>query len=135
MTTLADICQEVGVEIIDTRQQRQRRPGQTCAYGTLMEILRDEGSAHLRSVLITIMESDNNKMALVRPILLAVSDVLRAHPTWFGSDWLGHFDNLDLTVCYQVAKQDREAIAPRHRIVGMILEKLRPHFAEEPKLI
>lgn len=132
MTALLDtICQELGVTIMAPRQQRQRGPGDTCAQGTLEEILRDEGSAHLRSVLITIMESENNRMALVRPILLAISDVLRAHPTWFGGEWLEQFDKMDLAGFYATAKADRDAVRPRYLIGGMILERLRPHFKEE----
>ncbi|WP_024516816.1 hypothetical protein [Bradyrhizobium sp. Tv2a-2] len=129
--TLNTICAELGVGILEPRQQRQRGPNQTCAVGTLEELLRDEGSAHLRSVLMTIVESKNNRMALVRPILMAVSDVLRAHPTWLGSKWFDLFDEIDLVSLYEKAKADREAVAPRWLIGGMILERLRPHFHEE----
>lgn len=128
---LASICQELGITIMPPRQQRQRGPGDTCAQGTLEEILRDEGSAHLRNVLQTIMESENNKMALVRPVLLAVSDVLRAHPTWPGEKWFKLFDQMNLLEFYATAKADRDAVRPRYLIGAMILERLRPHFKEE----
>lgn len=133
MTTLTDICSELEIEIVDNRQSRSRRPGQTCAQGTMAQILEDEGSAHLRSVLMTVMESENNRMALVRPVLLAISDVLRAHPTWFGEKWFRVFDEINLAALYSLAKRDREAMAPRWRVGGMILERLRPHFDEEPQ--
>jgi hypothetical protein len=133
MTALADICEEFGIEIVPPRQQRQRGPGQTCAEGTLHEILRDEGSAHLRSVLMTIMESVNNRMALVRPVLLAISDILRAHPDWFGATWLEAFDTIDLSGLYEEAKRHREMMATRYVLGGMLLERLRPHFDDKPQ--
>jgi hypothetical protein len=137
MSDLAAICEEFGIEIVPPRQQRQRGPGQTCAEGTLAEILRDEGSAHLRSVLMTIMESENNRMALVRPVLLAVSDILRAHPTWIGEKWFAQFDQMKLSELYVEAKKHREAMATRYVVAGMILERLRPHFdqPEQQRLI
>ena len=82
--TLADICAELEVDIIDASESA-RRPGQTCAGKILQKVLTDEGEAHLRSVLITIMESENNKRMLVRAVILAISDVLRTYPSWFGS--------------------------------------------------
>lgn len=126
--TLADICKEMGVEILDTRLQHKRRPGQTCAVGTLEEILREEGSEHLRSVLMTIMQSENNKMALVRPVLLAVSDLLSLHPTWFGGEWLDAFDKIDLCDVYAAAKSRRDLSATKQLVAGMLLEKLRGKF-------
>lgn len=134
MTTLADICFETEVEIIDTRLQHKRGPGQTCAHGTLIEILRAGGPEHLRSVLITIMQSDNNKMALVRPVILAVSDLLRAHPKWFGSEWLATFDSINLADLYRGAKAHREVAATRHVLIGMLLERLLPKFRDQPEL-
>jgi hypothetical protein len=135
VTALLDtICAELGVTVVDTRLQHKRGPGETCAVGTLEEILRGCGSAHLRSVLITIMESENNRMALVRPVLLAVSDLLRANPPWFGERWLQVFDKIDLSGLYDEARKHRQTASTRHVLFGMILERLRPHFTEEAGL-
>lgn len=130
-SSLSEICNEIGVTIIQPRQQRQRGPGQTCAEGTLEGILRDEGAAHLRSILLTVMESENNRMALVRPVLLAISDILRAHPTWFGEKWLQVFDGIDLAAVHTEAKKHREIMGVHQIVAGMLLERLRPHFDEE----
>lgn len=132
--TLADICAELEVEVVDNRQSRSRKPGQTCAQGTLLKILQDEGSAHLRCVLMSIMETTNNKMMLVAPVIWAVSDVLRGHPGWVGDEWFKVFDETDLAELHAHAKQSREAVPPRQAIATMLIERLRPHFNEEPQV-
>lgn len=131
MTTLAAICQELDIEIIDTTAKRG--PGQTCAHNILQRVLIDEGEAHLRSVLLTIMETENNKRMLVRQVILAVSDVLRAYPTWFGDEWLKAFDKIELAELYEQAKADREGVSMRYSIATRIIDRLRPHFTIEPQ--
>lgn len=128
--TLADICSELEIEIVETSESA-RKPGQTCAGKILQKVLTDEGEAHLRSVLITIMQTDNNKRMLVRPVILAVSDVLRTYPSWYGSKWLDAFDKIELSELYQDAKRDREGVAPRAAIAARLIDHLRPDFNEE----
>ena len=130
--TLAEICSEYGVEIVDTSESA-RKPGQTCARKILQKVLADEGEAHLRYVLITIMETENNKRMLVRAVILAVSDVLRTYPNWFGDTWLKVFDKIELSELYEDAKRDREGVAPRYSIAARLIDRLRPHFHEEPQ--
>src|ERR1035437_5657774 len=130
--TLADICAELEIDVVDTSESA-RKPGQTCARKILQKVLTDEGEAHLRSVLITIMETENNKRMLVRPVILAVSDVLRTYPKWFGAVWLTVFDGIELAELYEDAKLDREGVAPRYSIAARIIDRLRPHFNEEPQ--
>jgi hypothetical protein len=132
-TALADICHELEIEIVDIRQSRSRRPGQTCAERTLLKILGDEGSAHLRSVLMSIMETENNKLMLVAPVIWAISDVLRGHPDWLGDTWFKALDKIDLAELYINAKKSREAVAPRQAIATMIIERLRPLFVDQPQ--
>lgn len=132
-STLADICAELEIVIVDNRQSRSRKPGQTCAAQTLLKILYDEGAAHLRCVLISIMETTNNKMMLVAPVIWAVSDVLRGHPDWFGDKWLKEFDKIELIELHTHAKQSREAVAPRQAIATMLIERLRPLFIDQPQ--
>ena len=131
--TLADICAELEVTVVDNRQSRSRRPGQTCADSTLKKILCDEGEAHLRSVLVTIMQTNNNALMLIAPVIWAISDVLRGHPTWFGGTWLDEFDKIELSELHANAKQSREAVAPRQAIATMLIERLRPLFTDQPQ--
>jgi hypothetical protein len=133
VTTLADICSELEIEVVDNRQSRSRRPGQTCADRTMLKILDDEGAAHLRCVLISIMETENNKLMLIAPVIWAISDVLRGHPNWFGDKWLQAFDKIALAELHANAKQSREAVAPRQAIATMLIERLRPLFVDQPQ--
>jgi hypothetical protein len=132
MTTLADICDELGIKIV-TVSESARKPGQTCAGKIMQKVLHDEGEAHLRSVLITITETENNKRMLVRPVILAVTDVLRTYPSWFGDQWLNLFDKIELSDLYEEAKRDREGIAPRNSIAARLIDRLRPHFDVPPQ--
>lgn len=130
---LADICDEFGVEIVAANESA-RKPGQTCAGKILLKVLLDEGEAHLRDVLTTIIETQNNKKMLVRPVILAVSDVLRTYPSWYGGKWLDAFDKIELVEFYETAKRDREGVAIRAAITARLIDRLRPHFNEEPQV-
>lgn len=133
---LADLCAEFGVEIVAANESA-RRPGQTCAGRILQKVLLDEGEGHLRDVLTTIIETQNNKTMLVRPVILAVSDVLRTYPSWYGGKWLEVFDDIELAEFYETAKRDREGVAVRAAITSRLIDRLRPHFeaVPQPRLI
>jgi hypothetical protein len=53
-----------------------------------------------------------------------------ANPTWFGGKWLEVFDEIDLCALYEETRAHRPRVPSRHVLFGMILERLRPHFAE-----
>ena len=129
--SLADICAEFNIDLVDNASSEGRKPGQTCARKILQKVLVDEGEAHLRSVLMTIMQTQNNSRMLIRPVILAVSDVLRTYPIWFGGDWLDAFDKIELAELHELAKADREGVAPRYSIAARLIDRLRPQFHEE----
>jgi hypothetical protein len=128
---LASICEELGVVVIPVTKQRDVM--ETCAVNTLARILNDYGAEHLRSVLISIVETTNNKRQLVAPVIWAVSDLLLAHPTWFSGGWLDAMDKIDLAEMHEKAKANRKAAQPRQAIATMLYEHLRGMFAEEPQ--
>jgi hypothetical protein len=81
-------------------------------------LIKDYGDAHARSVLIAIAETGNNSTQLVRPVILAASDVLRTHARWAdsGSALLAALDRIDLGKLRAIVKASkvlhtREAIA------------------------
>lgn len=68
--TVTKICVDLGVEFI--RSNEAYRPMGTKCEAILNRIARNFGNDHLTLLLRTIVESDNNQMALVTPILWAV---------------------------------------------------------------
>lgn len=126
---LASICSELGITVIPVT--KQRGPMETCAINTLEHVLRNHGSEHLRSVLMSIVETENNKRMLVAPVIWAVSDILLAHPSWFGGDFLEAMDRIDLADLHERAKANREAAQPRQAIATMLFEELRKEFQPE----
>jgi hypothetical protein len=42
-------------------------------------------------------------------LIWAVSDLLLAHPNWFGGDWLDALDKIDLSALYENVKANRKA--------------------------
>lgn len=126
---LAAICQELGITVVPVT--KQRAPMETCAINTLARILNDHGPEHLRSVLMSIVETENNKRMLVAPVIWAVSDILLAHPSWFGGDFLEAMDQIDLSELYERAKANRRAAQPRQALATMLFEILRQQFQPE----
>jgi hypothetical protein len=116
MSDVASICSEFGIAVVPPCR---RRPGgtalETGAASTLQRLLSDWGESHLREVLLSIVESAGNERALTAPVIWAVSDLLLAHPNWFGNDWLDALDKIDLSALHESVKA-KGCRAPRsHR--------------------
>lgn len=126
---LQSICDELGIAIIPVTKQRGLM--ETCAVNTLERILKEHGEEHLRSVLISIVETENNKRMLVAPIIWAMSDLLLAHPSWFGGEFLTAMDRIDLPSIHEQAKANRDAAQPRQAIATMLFNQLRNDFQPE----
>jgi len=135
VTDLPAILSELGITIVPVTKQRDVM--ETCAGNTLERIRREHGAEHLRSVLISIVETTNNKRMLVAPVVWAVSDILLAHPTWFGGDWLDAMDKIDLAEMHERAKANRRAAQPRQAIATMLFEVMSKRFqvVEQERLI
>lgn len=135
MTDLPAILSELGITIVPVTKQRDVM--ETCAGNTLERIRKEHGAEHLRSVLISIVETTNNKRMLVAPVIWAVSDILLAHPTWFGGEWLDAMDKIDLAEMHERAKANRRAAQPRQAIATMLFEMLSKRFqvVEQERLI
>jgi hypothetical protein len=125
--TLDSILLEFDIEIIDSAHNRSRTARQTCASQTLATIRRRRGCDHLRSVLMSIVETPN-ELALVAPVILAVSDVLQAYPGWLGDQWFKVMDGIDLVEMFQRASANRLIALPRHAIATQLFEAMRRHF-------
>jgi hypothetical protein len=125
--TLESILREFDIEIIDGAQNRRRKARQTCASQTLENIRRRRGCDHLRSVLMSIVETPN-ELALVAPVILAVSDVLQAYPDWIGDQWFQVMDGIDLVEMFNRASANRRIALPRHAIATQLFERMRLQF-------
>jgi len=134
-SALASICAEIGIKIVPLTKQRDAM--ETFAENTMERILRNHGEEHLRSTLIAIVETQNNKRMLVAPVIWAMSDVLLMQPSWFGSAFLEAMDGIDLAEMYDRAKAYKKAAQPRQAIATMLFEKLREKFqvVEQERLI
>lgn len=132
---LSELLSELGITVVPVT--RQRGPMETFADNTMQRILNDHGPEHLRSVLISIVETENNRRMLIAPVIWALSDVLSAHPSWFGSEFLDAMDGIDLAEMHERAKANRRAAQPRQAMATMLFERLRDRFqvVEQERLI
>lgn len=130
--TVAEICESIDPPVRLIPQHVTRTPGATRCGRVLERIVEKRGIGHTVLLLRTIMESENNRMALVEPILWAVSDVIEANPRWVekGLDWLAAFDEIDLCNLRSQAKEANGAPPERHGIASKITDILRAKFGE-----
>lgn len=131
---LASICEELEIRVIPN--PKHRGPMETKAVETMERILRDQGYGHLKMVLMSVVETPNNKRELVAPVIWAISDLIRAHPTWAerAGDWFAALDNISLGDIRAMAKANRRAAKPRDAIATMLFGHLRPTFHDEPQV-
>ena len=126
MSDVASICSEFGIAVVPPCRRRAEGAAlETCAASTLHRLLSDWGEFHLREVLLSIVESAGNERALTAPVMWAVSDLLLAHPTWFGSDWLDALDAIDLSALHESVKANRKAVQPRAAIAAILFERMK----------
>lgn len=130
-TELAGILDELQIRAISVHGYRG--PMETMAVDSMERILRQHGYAHLKMVLMSIVETPNNKRELVGPVIWAVSDVIRAHPTWpeRAGEWFRAIDCISLGEMRLRAKANRKAARMRGAIATMLFQHLKPIFEPE----
>lgn len=125
---LTQILEALEIEVVPTHVRR--RPRQTCAGQTLPRILADHGEAHLTLLLRTIVESEGNELALIGPVINAVSAVMRAKPEWpeKGLAWIEAFDELDLMALQKraVPLGKLQGMSGSGALAGMLIDRLTP---------
>ncbi|ORE90655.1 hypothetical protein ATO13_22086 [Stappia sp. 22II-S9-Z10] len=128
---LAAILDEYGIKTIPV-EGRDREPMETKAGGALQKLLDDHGEEHLRAVLTCIAETQNNAMALTRPIIMAVSKVLRAQRDWWDADasaFLAVLDGVDLTRVHDEVRGNLKASPAAPAIATLLYRALATEFA------
>lgn len=113
-TSVANICANLGVKLVAA--QVNRSPGASKCTNVMDRILWLYGEDHLVLVLRTIMGSEANRMALVTPVLWAVSDLIRGHPEWAqASRWLEAFGAIDLLSLFERSRTSSKKIGMSRR--------------------
>lgn len=127
---LATICQELGIAVVPVTKQRGLM--ETHAVNTMERILFKRGETNLRDTLMSIVETKNHKRELVAPVIWALSDILKAHPSWFcGEQWFEILDEIDISDIRAKAKVNKTVAKPRQAIATMLMEHLQRHFEPE----
>jgi len=128
--TLARICRNLSIKVVPVSQRRKVR--QTIAVKTMERILTDHGPEHLTLVLRSIVETKYNRMELVAPTMLAISDIIIAHPAWAATtNWLDAIDGANLAAMRARARANRRAVQPRAAIATLLFEHLRGTFGQD----
>jgi hypothetical protein len=113
--TLQGLLREFNIRIVPIAENHKRTARQTCARATLARIFEQRGYDHLRTVLMTFVETPNKK-ALIGPVLWAVSDILRTYPNLFAGDkWFQIFDDIDLAGLFEVSPRSTAESVRRAR--------------------
>ena len=131
--SIAPILSEYGIQTIPTNVVRG--PMQTHAGRTLERLAISHGEGHLRDVLTCLVEGENNGMALVAPVITAVSEELRVHREWWERDasaWLTVMDRTDLTRLHRIAKGNQRAVSAADAIATLLYRELAAVF-DPPK--
>lgn len=128
--TLAGLLREFNVEVVDNSRNWCRGARQTCAGRTLARIFDLRGYEHLRSVIISICETKNNKRMLVAPVIWAVSDTLQLRPEWFGDRWLRALDRVELAALYERSKVIRKIVKPRFSMATKLHDLMESEVTE-----
>jgi hypothetical protein len=125
------MCTEFGVRIVE--KHRYPEPGETRAVETLARILRRHGEGHLRLVLSTLAETDNNKGQLDEVLFWAASDMVRACPEIIeqrAGEWLAMWDACPVGELQFIAQDLRGVIPLRFALAGMIYERVVRAFGQ-----
>jgi hypothetical protein len=81
---------------------------------------------------MSIVETKNHKRELVAPVIWAISDILKAHPSWFcGEKWFAALDEIDISEMRAKARVNKTVARPRQAIATMLLEHLQSRFEPE----
>jgi len=119
---------QLEIEYIPSSKVRRRGPRSTCCGNVVQRLILKHGLPHAVIVLKTIIETAGNEGELIADVIHAISDLIRAHPSWvgLGGIWLEAFDKISLAEVRRIAKTTgvqplRDAIMT---LVCVELEKL-----------
>ena len=126
----------IGITIIP--KHRYPKAWETRSVAALNRIYAKYGADHLRFVLMTAVQTENNASALEASFLWCVSDLYKDFKAEIEADkkegvsrWYAAFDSapVDKYVFYLSGKKQR-----RYMLRGILWERVRAVFAREPEL-
>ncbi|MFC6487344.1 hypothetical protein [Nitratireductor sp. GCM10026969] len=121
------LCREFGIEIID--RHRYPVPGQTRAVETMARIYRRHGETHLRMVLLTLMETANNRALLDEVALWMTSDMVRFRGLEnIDSEWLELWDRTPVGQLQFICQELSGIVPQRYALGGMMFERVWRRF-------
>lgn len=127
---LSAILSDLDIRVVPVTKQRGLM--ETHAVNTMERILASRGETNLRDTLMSIVETKNHKRELVAPVIWALSDILKAHPSWFcGEEWFAALDEIDISEMRAKARVNKTVARPRQAIATMLLEHLQSRFEPE----
>ena len=127
---LANILDDLDIRVVPVTKQRGLM--ETHAINTMERILASRGETNLRDTLMSIVETKNHKRELVAPVIWALSDILKAHPSWFcGEEWFAALDEVSISDMRAKAKANRKIAQPRQALVTMLMAHLQGKFEPE----
>ncbi|TCU73950.1 hypothetical protein EDE08_10422 [Bradyrhizobium sp. R2.2-H] len=116
------------------------------ALERLQKVIRYHGEEHATLVIRTIIESEGNGLALIEPVISAVSRVMTRRPEWpeKGIAWIAAFDGISLLQIVETMRGleiFREeslgtylAVAIESRLAKLFTEAPAPETAPPPKV-
>ena len=118
---------ELGITEIPVSKRRGAM--ETHCRAIVDKLIKDRGEPHARTVLIAIAETGANATQLVRPVISAVSDVLRNHKRYAeaGSALLEAFDQIDISRLRAIVKTSKVRHA-REAIAVLLCAELERHL-------
>jgi len=127
---LSAILSDLDIRVVPVTKQRGLM--ETHAVNTMERILAGRGETNLRDTLMSIVETKNHKRELVAPVIWAISDILKAHPSWFcGEEWFAALDEIDISEMRAKARANKTVARPRQAIATMLLGHLQSRFEPE----
>lgn len=138
--TAAAVCADLSITILP-RHMRRSSLGEleTVAVQTIERLIADHGEGHAVFVLRAIAETVNNRTELVAPTILAISDIVRAHPEWAdrrAGEFLDALDTLPLAEIRSGVKRNRIAVPIRQGMAAIIHARLMPVLSPDaPRLL
>jgi hypothetical protein len=112
MSDVASICSKFGIAVVPPARSRKEARLWKLARLRRCKDCCPTGVSHTCGTFFHRLLTAQGMNGRTAPVIQAVSDVLLAHPAWFGEDWLDALDKIDLFALHESVKVNRKAVQP-----------------------